>query len=532
MYIGDWMERGQRYYPEAVAVIDAGGYRCDGDPVREFTYREMNQRANALAHWLRTEASIGRGNRVAILAQNGVEYLDALFACGKLGAILVPLNWRCHALELVDLLALTTPSVLLFDAQYASAVQTLMGAATGVRHWVTLREPETHRSERIPLTDAVGYERVLASGAGHVVSNPAIDAEDILLLLFTGGTTGLPKAARISYRMIAWNTLNTVVHELARGDVTITHTPMFHTGGLLVYTVPLLTLGGTVVIMRKWTPEGMLRLIEHKAVTLLFCVPAQYRMMMEHEAFATASLDTIRFFTSGGAPLPVPIIERYQQAHGVVFKQGFGMTEFGPGVFSMSPQYAIDKAGSIGQPNYFIDADIVDDAGQSLTADEVGELVLKGPCMCSGYFGQGATDVTDERGWFHTGDLARRDADGFYFITDRKKDMFISGGENVYPAEIERALHDHPTVGQCAVIGVPDARWGEVGKAFIVASPGAEPDGDALLEHCRERLARYKVPRHIEWLDALPMSAAGKVLKRELRAREAETRASTSMDED
>lgn len=515
MYIGDWMERGQRYYADALAVVDV----ARGDAGR-FSYRVMNQRANRLARWLREHAGVGPGDRVAILALNGVEYLDALFACCKLGAVLVPLNWRAHPRELVDLAALTTPVVLIFDREFLAGARALAGAPSSPRRFLCIEAAgAAEPPERIPLEGCTRYDDALAGVSDDPVHNHAVEAEDIALLLFTGGTTGLPKAARISYRMIAWNTLNTIIHELSRGDITITHTPMFHTGGLLVYTLPLLTLGGTVVIMRKWTPEGMLELIERERATVLFCVPAQYRMMMDHERFAGARLRSIRFFTSGGAPLPVSIIERYREVHGVVFKQGFGMTEFGPGVFSMAPEFAVAKAGSIGQPNYFIDARIVDDQGQVLPAGQVGELVLAGPSMCSGYFGGPDIEPMDA-GWFHTGDLAYMDEDGFFYITDRKKDMFISGGENVYPAEVERALYEHPGVAQCAVIGVPDERWGEVGKAFIVRAAGAVLEADELIEHCRDRLARYKVPRHIAFVDQLPMSPAGKILKRELRRRE------------
>lgn len=525
MYIGDWMERGQRYYPEATAVIDV----AKGDAGR-FSYRAMNERANRLAHWLRAEGQITARDRVAILALNGVEYLDALFACGKLGAVFVPLNWRCHPGEQVELIELTGPKVLIFGDEFAASARVLATATNSpLRHFVRIPAPGTNGAAAGAGAEnfvATEYESALADSESAPVSNPDVDAEDILALLFTGGTTGLPKAARISYRMIAWNTLNTVIHELQRGDVTITHTPMFHTGGLLVYTLPLLTLGGTVVIMRKWTAAGMLDIIERERVSLLFCVPAQYRMMMDHERFASARLASLRFLTSGGAPLPAPIIERYGQVHDVVFKQGFGMTEFGPGVFSMAPEYALKKIGSIGRPNYFIDARVVDDRGTEVSVGKVGELVLKGPSMCSGYFGRPAGSVTDasespvdERGYFHTGDLARRDADGFFFITDRKKDMFISGGENVYPAEIERVLHRHPAVAQCAVIGVPDARWGEVGKAFVVLveGDGQTVTGEALIEHCRAHLARYKVPKTVEFMVDMPMSMAGKVLKRALR---------------
>jgi len=506
MYIGDWMERGERYWPEALAVVDV----AKGDAGR-FTYRALNRRANQLAHWLKAVAGVGRGDRVGLLALNGVEYLDAFFACGKLGAILVPYNWRSHWRELAALVRQTTPTVLLFSAEFAEAVAAFRPECPSLRHCLHL--------DGDGLPGSLDYQRTLAAQPARPISTAPLDAEDIVGLLFTGGTTGQPKAAQISHRMIAWNTLNTLVHELERGDITLTHTPMFHTGGLLVYTLPLLTLGGTVVIMRRWTPDDMLALIERERVTMFFCVPTQYQLMLQSPRFAATDFKRVRFLTSGGAPLPVPVIHAYRQQHGLVFKQGFGMTEFGPGVFSMGPEHAERKAGSIGQPNYFVDARVVDDANQPLPAGTVGELVLRGPSMCSGYFDdpQASRAAVDAEGWFHTGDLARVDADGFYYIVDRKKDMYISGGENVYPVEIEQTLYAHPAVAQCAVVGVPDLRWGEAGAAVVVLQPQAAAAEAELLDHCRARLAAYKVPKRVVFRPALPLSAAGKVLKRQLR---------------
>jgi fatty-acyl-CoA synthase len=507
MYIGDWLERGERYWPDNLAVVDV----AKGEAGR-LTYRDLNRRANRLARWLRDAAGVARGDRVGILALNGVETLDAFFACGKLGAVLVPFNWRSHWRELAALVRQTSPRVLLFGDDFAGAVAELRPECPGLAHYVHL--------DGAGIGGSVDYAQALAEVPDDPVTNPAVEAEDIICLLFTGGTTGLPKAAQVSYRMVAWNTLNTIVHEAQRGDITLTHTPMFHTGGLLVYTVPLLTLGGTVVIMRKWTADEMLDLIARERVTMFFCVPTQYQLMLQSPRFAGTSFKSMRFLTSGGAPLPVPVIRAYREQHGVVFKQGFGMTEFGPGVFSMGPEYAERKAGSIGQPNYFVDAGVVDDDNHPLPAGSVGELVLKGPSMCSGYFAdpEATRQAVDGGGWFHTGDLARVDDDGFFFIVDRKKDMFISGGENVYPVEIEKALYEHPAVAQCAVVGVPDPKWGEVGAAVVVTRPGAGVTDAELLEHCRARLARYKVPKTVIFREALPLSAAGKILKRELRA--------------
>lgn len=507
MYIGDWMGRGALYWPDRPAVVDV----AKGDAGR-FSYRHLNERANRLANWLRDEAGVQKGDRVAMVALNGVEYLDAFFACGKLGAIFVPYNWRLHPRELADLINRTTPQVLIFSGEFRDRIAQVRASCPSVAHYLHL--------EGEGIQDSQDYQTILHGAPTDPVSNEAVDAEDVVCLLFTGGTTGLPKAAQISYRMIAWNTMNTVIHELRRDDVTITHTPMFHTGGLLVYTVPLLTIGGRVVLVRRWDPDQVLTLIERERVTIFFCIPTQYQQLLQSPRFRTTDFSSVRFMTSGGAPLPVPLIQAWRGVHDVPFKQGFGMTEFGPGIFSMGPEYAETKAGSIGRPNYFVDARIVDEHNRPLPAGAIGELVLKGPVAFSGYFNdpQATAEVLDDEGWFHTGDLARVDEDGFYYIVDRKKDMFISGGENVYPVEVERALYEHPAVHMCAVIGVPDETWGEVGKAFVVLKPGREATAEELIEFLRGRLARYKIPKSMELVASLPISPAGKVLKRELRS--------------
>ena len=506
MFIGDWMGRGALYWPEQVAVVDT----ARGDAGR-FTYRAMNARAEALGGWLRDVAGVKQGDRVALVAHNGVEYLDALFACGKVGAIFVPYNWRLHAAELADLVRAIRPRVLLFGDDFRDAVAHAREQAGASLRLVALE------AQGLPGADA--YADVLAHRPDSPVSNDAVSEEDTLCLLFTGGTTGRSKGACVSYRMVAWNTLNTLVHEVRAGDVTVTHTPMFHTGGLLVYTLPLLTVGGTVVIMRRWDPEELLALIPREKVSLFFAVPTQYQQLLDSPRFATTDFSSVRFMTSGGAALPVPLIQAWQAVHAVPFKQGFGMTEFGPGIFSMGPEFAVSKAGSIGRPNYFVSAKLVDDEGRVVPVGEVGELVLKGPSMCSGYFEDEAAtrEAIDADGWFHTGDLARQDADGFFTIAGRKKDMFISGGENVYPLELETVLYEHAAVQQCSVVGVPDAKWGEVGRAFVVLKPGEHASEDALLEHLRGRLARFKVPKRVVLVERLPVSAAGKILKRELR---------------
>ncbi len=508
MYIGDTLGRRAIYTPDRLAVVDAGKAARP-----HYTYRQMNERANRLANWLRHEVGVGKGDRVGIVAHDGVEFLDIFFACGKLGAILACYNWRMHWRELAQVVGDTTPKVLVFSDEFKDNVARVRDEVPSVTRTLHIE------GEGIPGSGH--YETTLQSAAPDAVTCESLEAEDIAALIFTGGTTGLPKGAQISYRMIAWNTLNTVIHDILPGDLTVNVFPMFHTGGLLVYTVPLMIVGGTVVLVRRFDPALVLDLIQEYQADFFAGVPTMYQMLTQAPNWPTADLSSLRFCTSGGAPLPVTLVEQFEREKGVRFKQGFGMTEFGPGIFALAPEDAIRKAGSIGRPNFFVDARVVDEHNRPLGPGEVGELVLKGPSLCSGYFNlpDAMAEVLDDEGWFHTGDLARYDEEWYFYIVDRKKDMFISGGENVYPAEIEQVLYRHPAVHQCAVIGVPDPQWGEVGKACVVLKPGAQVSAEELLTFLRDYLATYKVPKSVVFLDALPVSAAGKILKRELRER-------------
>ena len=369
------------------------------------------------------------------------------------------------------------------------------------------------------IEGSLHFEATLQSASDSAVTCPSLEAEDIAALIFTGGTTGLPKAAEVSHRMIAWNTLNTVIHDVTHNDVYLNVFPMFHTGGLFVYTLPQVIFGGTTIFIRQFDPAQVLNLLEREKVTVFAAVPTMYQMLTTASNWESADLSSLRFCTSGGAPLPVPLVEKYTKEKNIRFKQGFGMTEFGPGIFALAPEDAIRKAGSIGRPNFYVDAQIVGEQNRFLGPNEAGELVLKGPSYCSGYFNnpEATEAAVDERGFFHTGDLAYFDDEGYFYIVDRKKDMFISGGENVYPAEIEKVLYQHPAVHMCAVIGLPDAKWGEVGKACVVLKPNQSATEAELLKHMTDRLAKYKVPKSVTFMAALPISAAGKILKRELR---------------
>jgi fatty-acyl-CoA synthase len=510
MYIGDYLGRREIYTPDKLAIIDTGK-----EPELRLTYRQLNVRANRLANWLQNTAGVGKGDRVAILARDGVEHLDTFFACGKLGAIHTAFNWRLHWREHLGIIQNTQPKVLIYSDDFLESVvqiETALRETTyPVAHYVHV--------EGDGLVGSHHFETAIESSLADPVTCESLDKEDIACLVFTGGTTGLPKGAMISHRMICWNVLNTVIHDLHHDDIYLNIYPLFHAGGLFAYLSSQIVFGNTTVLTRQFDPEQVLTLIEHEKVTVFAGVPTMYQMMTQAPNWQTADLSSLRFCTSGGAPLPVPLVEKYTREKSIRFKQGFGMTEFGPGLFALPPEDAIRKAGSIGRPNYFVDVRVVDEENRPLGPDMEGELVLKGPSRCSGYFGnpEASAEVLDDEGWFHTGDVVRYDDEWYFYVVDRKKDMFISGGENIYPVEIENVLYKHPAVHMCAVIGLPDKKWGEVGKACVVLKPGSEATEEELIDFMQQNLARFKVPKSVTFYDALPLSGMGKILKRELR---------------
>lgn len=501
MYVGDWLGKRELLTPERLALVDdATG--------RRYTYRQLNERANRLAHVLRHQLAVGKGERVAVLAKNCIEYLDALFATGKLGAILVPLNWRLTADELAYILNDCSARVLIAGPEFAPTAATLR--AQGCYEALIVLGDER-------AADAPRYDELLDQADAAPIT-AEIGLDDPHLILYTSGTTGRPKGAVLPHRVLVWNSLNTNIGwELRADDISIIHTPLFHTGGINVLTMPLLHAGGTLVLMREWEPQRCLELIEQERVTVFFAVPTMFQALLDAPGIAQTDFGSVRFFIAGGAPCPVPLIEAYQ-ARGIPFRQGYGLTEVSVNCFTLNPEDAIRKVGSVGRPIFHLDARLVDAHGRDVAEGAIGELWLRGPTVCAGYWnnpGASAEAITD--GWFHTGDLAYVDHEGYYYIVDRKKDMFISGGENVYPAEIERALYEHPAIVECAVIGVPDDRWGEVGVALVVLRAGAALTADEILSHCRERLGRYKVPKHVRFADELPHNSSGKVLKPMLR---------------
>jgi fatty-acyl-CoA synthase len=491
---GDWTDGLARLFGENIAIVD----ERTGERI---SYRALFARTSAASAALQ-ELGVKKGDRVAVLAKNRLEHLELMFACARLGALFLPLNWRLAEPEIGYILDDAEPTVLFFESGFAPAAQRLC-AARNVRA-LSLDDGDAGANG--------DYARLTRAGAKlPPVKQAPVGEDDPWIILYTSGTTGHPKGALLPHRQVSWNALNTIIAlDLTSRDRTVTYTPLFHTGGLHVLTTPLLMKGGTIVLADGFEPERFLEINAREKCTLLFGVPTTFEMMAQSKAFTSCDLSSLRVALCGGAPCPLSLIERYTK-RGIVFKQGYGLTEVGPNVLNLNPEDVVKKAGSAGRPNLFITARI--DGAPALSGNMRGELLLGGPCVCLGYWKKpDATKAsfTDD-GFFRTGDIVELDADGFMTIVDRAKDMFISGGENVYPAEVEKVLADHPAVRAAAVIGIADARWGEVGRAYVEVRE--KIDGAVLNQFARTRLAAYKVPKEFVIVEELPRNPSGKVQK-------------------
>ncbi len=494
----DWLVKRSEICPNKTALIDA-------DNNEELTYRELNDRADKLAGYLRS-LGLSRGDRLAILDYNSPLHLVLLFALSRLEAIFLPLNFRLSPAELSGILKDSTPKLLLYGSEWSDTAKNL--------------DYENSGTTLIPLADALNAsnkapESQPLKAAPDLQYNP--DPESTWLLMYTGGTTGSPKGAMLSHRMVTWNALNTIISWGLRPDDRIVMAmPFFHTGGINVFTLPLLKMGGTTILMKSFDPDRYLELTGQYNATITFMVPTMYQLMADSERFTGTDLSSVRICITGGSPCPESLYHRYWE-RGLPFKQGYGLTEAGPNCFVLDDEMIKEKIGSVGKAVFYARTKAVDDDGNDVQPGGIGELLISGPHLFSGYWqNRRATEETIRDGWLHTGDLVRCDHEGYFYIVDRKKDMFISGGENVYPFEVESALYRHPAVAEAAVIGIPHEKWGEVGQAYVVLHKGKTAEPDQLIEHCKANLARYKVPKEIVFLDSLPKSPAGKIIKREL----------------
>ena len=503
MFFGDWLQRREQLSPDRVALIDAvNGDQC-------ITYLEWNRRANQLASFLRDGLGIGKGDRVSIYAMNRIEYLDALFACNKLGAVLHVLNWRLIPRELESIINDASPRALLYSQEFVSQVDELYSRLPSVERFVGLDEVVSDRDAHWPAERGNWPDSPLAP--------IELDWEDPWMICYTGGTTGLPKGAILHYRSMTANAVNTVVSwGLRPDDVVPEYMPFFHTGGINCLTIPLVYLGGTNIVCGSFDIDQLFDQIENLGVTFFFAVPTMFLQMIQHPRWAALDLSKVRLVMAGGGACPTVVCEAFWEK-GVEFKAGYGLTEAGPNTFWLPTEQVVSKAGSVGRPLFHIDVRLVDEAGNDVEPNEVGQLLIRGPHVFGGYWNRPeATAETLVDGWLHTGDLARRDDDGDYYIVGRLKEMIKSGGENIYPAEVEDVLHSHPAIAEAVLIPVPDPKWGEVGRGIIALRPGARLTEDELRAWLRDQMAHYKVPKSVEFSDTLPKTTAGKVDKQRL----------------
>jgi len=500
MIVGDWLGRREKLTPNKVALIDT----LNGN--RSITYQEWSRTVNRTARFLTEGLGVRMGDRVAILSHNCVEYLDLWFALGRIGGILQTLNWRLTAYELEGMLQEAEPVALIYGSEFAARVNALRDSVPSIRYWIALDQKAGWRDMRFQERDQFSDDPL---------PEVDLDWDDPWVICYTGGTTGLPKGAVLTHRAVTANAVNTIITwGLTADDVTILNAPLFHTGGLNVFTAPLVYVGGTSIVCKGFNPDQVFDLIRDAGVTIFFGVPTMFIMLQQHPRWEEADFSHLKIVISGGAPCPMPVFEKFW-AQGVPFRTGYGLTEAGPNTFWLPPEDAQRKPGSVGFPLMHIDVRIVRPDGTDCDPGEVGELIIRGPHMFAGYWNNPqATAETIRDGWLYTGDLAMRDEEGYHYIVGRLKDMIISGGENVYPAEVESILHSHPAVAEAALIGVPDEKWGEVGRAIIVLRPGAQATEEELITFCRERLASYKVPKSVIFVDELPKTAANKVDKR------------------
>ncbi|RFA09103.1 p-hydroxycinnamoyl-CoA synthetase [Subtercola boreus] len=506
--VGSWIHRRRVKSAGADALIHRG---------HATTYDELAERVDAFAVAL-MDRGLAPGDRVAYLGNNHPAFLETLFACGVAGLIFVPLNTRLAPVELAHCINDSGATVLVVAGSLESLAVSALYLCGPVTSIVVDEGSTPNQTEVEHLENAEQFESVLAQPSKF---HPDLEVglDDPAMIIYTSGTTGRPKGALLTHGNITWNTYNVLVdYDITSTERALMVAPLFHVAALGMGCFSTLLKGGTVIIEEKFDPGRALVLVRDERITLLSGVPTTFQLMCEHPAWNEADLSSLRSLTCGGSAVPARVLDAFE-VRGLSFSQGYGMTETAPGATSLQPRFSRSKAGSVGLPHFFTDIRIADGDGRALDVGGRGEIQVSGPNAVPGYWNrpEDSAALYTSDGWLHTGDAGYVDADGFLYIADRMKDMIISGGENIYSAEVENAILELEEVTAAAVIGLPDDRWGEVPHAVLVIVEGVTFDRDRFDAHLRERLARYKIPKTLEVVDELPRTASGKVQKNKLR---------------
>jgi fatty-acyl-CoA synthase len=492
MDLSDLIERNAAFTPDKPAIIFESEI---------LSYAGFSARIEQTACALEAEFGVSRGDRVAILSLNRPDYLVLLYACARLGAMLVPLNWRLAVAEQLFILSDAGVKVLVLEQAFTEILPALEKGLPGTSIvGLDFAPPK-----------GIALEPLLAQARGGT-RNPYTDLSCPLLIVYTSGTTGRPKGAVLRQEALLWNgVMSQHMHGLTSSDHVLTVLPFFHVGGLNIQTTPALHHGATVTIHARFTPDAALTAIARERPTLTVLVPATIQAVTDHPNWASTELSSLKAISTGSTVVPPNLIERFV-ARGVPVLQVYGSTETCPIAIYTRLGGDLSRVGSTGLPGLCCEAAVIDDAGVELPPDTPGEIAVRGPNVFSEYWGnEEATRQALHDGWYRTGDIGRRDSDGYFWVHDRKKNLIISGGENIYPAEVERVLLEHPDVGECGVIGRPDPRWDEVPVAYVIRRAGCSVEAEDLKAHVLTQLARFKVPRDIVFVDDLPRTALGKV---------------------
>jgi fatty-acyl-CoA synthase len=499
MDLSDLIARNAAFFSHKPALVFEG---------EVLDYRAFFERIVTTARVLKAEFGVGRGDRVAILSLNRPDYLVLLYACARLGAMLVPLNWRLAVAEQMFILSDAAAKILVLERAFAEILPALEATLPGTRViGLDFTPPPQGYAFDALLTQAMGDGR-----------NPHVDLSCPLLIVYTSGTTGRPKGAVLRQEALLWNgVMSQHMHGLTSDDHVLTVLPFFHVGGLNIQTTPALHAGATVTILSRFTPDAALTIIARDRPTLTVLVPATIQAVTDHPDWAATDLSSLKAVSTGSQIVPPHLIERFV-SRGVPVLQVYGSTETCPIAVYTRLGGDLSRTGSTGLPGLCCEAVVIDDAGLEVPPGAPGEIAVRGPNVFFEYWGnEAATREVLREGWFRTGDIGRRDADGYFFVHDRKKNMIISGGENIYPAEVERVLLEHPDVADCGVVGRPDAKWDEVPVAYVIPRAGRQVGAEALTAHVSAQLARFKVPREFVFVEELPRTALGKVQHFRLR---------------
>ena len=455
----DWFSKWSIYSPHSIAITDF-------DNGKSYTYSELNHLSNKLAEYFRSEYKLGLDDRVAVLAENCIEYVVLFGVAQKLGIILIPLNYRLAPQELDFIIEDSDPAIIIVENTFSKKINNTKN------YKIALNE----------LTELL--DKFSKIKADVTFTNSKISEEDPIFILYTSGTTAFPKGALYTHKMLFWNSINTELRlNITSDDKSINCAPPFHTGGWNVLVTPFIHHGAHTILMKNFDPELVLKTIDEENITIWWAVPTMLKMISDTDLFSKSVMKKLRYLIIGGEALPLDVINTWHNK-GVPIRQGYGLTEVGPNVTSLNQDDATRKLGSIGTPNFYIETKIVDESGKAILGEGKGEFLLKGPNVTPGYWkNESDTKTTIKDGWFATGDVVTRDSEGFLYVVDRLKNMYISGGENVYPAEVEHMLRSHPEINDVAIIGIPDAKWGESGKAFIVKEKSSKLTEDGVKKY-------------------------------------------------